>query len=106
MLLHVTFTPKTDTRVERNALMNRVYPKLRDFCHERGYEFQVVDMRWGVHDPFTDDHMIGEISLKELKACQALSTGPNFVVRRIIYCLFDETVVCTLFTYRGYYTVA
>lgn len=73
----------TDTRVERNALMSRVYPKLRDFCHEQGYEFQVVDMRWGVRDPCTDDHKISEISLKELHTCQELSTGPNFVVSRL-----------------------
>lgn len=73
----------TDTRVERNVLMSRVYPKLRDFCHEQGYEFQVVDMRWGVRDPCTDDHKISEISLKELHTCQELSTGPNFVVSRL-----------------------
>lgn len=83
---HMFFTiiPNADTRVERNALMSRVYPKLRDFSQEQGYEFQVVDMRWGVHDPCTDDHMIGEISQKELQACQALSTGPNFVVRSVL----------------------
>ena len=71
---------RTDTRVERNALISRVYPKLRDLCHDQGYEFQVVDMRWGVRDPCTNDHMISEISLKELHSCQELSTGPNFVV--------------------------
>jgi len=80
----------SDTRVERNALMSRVYPKLRDFCHEQGYEFQVVDMRWGVRDPCTDDHMISEISLKELHTCRELSTGPNFVVsslqNRLSFC--------------------
>ena len=43
----------------------------------------MVDMRWGVRDPCTDDHMISEISLKELHACQELSTGPNFVVRSL-----------------------
>ena len=63
--------------------MNRVYPKLREFCHEHGYEFHVVDMRWGVHDPCTDDHSISEISVKELRTCQELSTGPNFVVRSV-----------------------
>ena len=63
--------------------MTRVYPKLRELCHEHGYEFHVVDMRWGVHDPCTDDHSISEISLKELRTCQELSTGPNFVVRSV-----------------------
>lgn len=74
---------QTDTKVERSALMSRVYPKLRDYCHEVGYEFRVVDMRWGIHDPCTDNHMSSEVSLKELKTCQLLSTGPNFVVSSI-----------------------
>ena len=30
-----------DTEHERNALMEHVYPKLRQFCEKRGYEFQV-----------------------------------------------------------------
>lgn len=63
--------------------MSQVYPKLRDFCHEKGYEFQVVDMRWGIHDPCTDDHMFSEVSLEELNLCQELSTGPNFVVSNL-----------------------
>lgn len=44
---------------------------------------QVVDMRWGVRDESTDDHSTLELCLKELKACQDLSTGPNFVVNRL-----------------------
>ena len=74
-----------DTKVERNALMERVYPKLKTFCQKRGYEFQVVDMRWGVRDEATDDHMTSELCMKEIKDCQQLSTGPNFIVG---YCLF------------------
>ena len=60
--------------------MERVYPRLKDFCQERGYDFQVVDMRWGVRDEATDDHMTSELCMKEIFACQKLSTGPNFVV--------------------------
>ena len=37
-------------------------------------------MRWGVRDGSTDDHSTLELCLKELKACQELSTGPNFMV--------------------------
>ncbi|XP_077984832.1 NACHT domain- and WD repeat-containing protein 1-like [Glandiceps talaboti] len=69
----------TDTEHERNALMERVYPKLKKFCQERGYEFQVVDMRWGIRDEATDDHMGTELCLREIEACQKLSSGPNFV---------------------------
>ncbi|XP_022788384.1 NACHT domain- and WD repeat-containing protein 1-like [Stylophora pistillata] len=69
----------TDTSVERNTLMERVYPRLKSYCQERGYDFQVVDMRWGVRDESTDDHMTTELCMRELRACQKLSTGPNFI---------------------------
>ena len=41
---------------------------------------QVVDMRWGVRDEATDDHMTTELCMKEIDNCQRLSMGPNFVV--------------------------
>ena len=69
---------------ERNTLMKQAYPKVKAHCRKIGYEFQVVDMRWGVRDEATDDHMGTELCLKELKLCQKLSTGPNFVVRSSI----------------------
>ena len=62
--------------------MARVYPKLREYCRERGYDFQVVDMRWGVRDEATDDHMTSDLCMRELSKCQRLSTGPNFIVSR------------------------
>ena len=70
----------TDTKYERNALMERVYPKLKVFCQEQGYDFQIVDMRWGVREEAQNDHTTTDVCLKELRACQKLSTGPNFVV--------------------------
>lgn len=41
---------------------------------------QVVDMRWGVRDEATDDHMTTELCMREIMNCQRLSMGPNFVV--------------------------
>ncbi|EDO41687.1 predicted protein, partial [Nematostella vectensis] len=69
----------TDTSVERNALMSRVYPRLQSFCRERGYDFQVVDLRWGIREEAVDDHILTELCMKEIKECQKLSTGPNFI---------------------------
>ena len=63
--------------------MERVYPRLKSYCQERGYDFQVVDMRWGVRDESTDDHMTTELCMRELRACQKISTGPNFIVSLI-----------------------
>lgn len=42
---------------------------------------KVVDMRWGVRDEASDDHMTTSICLQEITKCQADSVGPNFVVR-------------------------
>ncbi|XP_067662722.1 NACHT and WD repeat domain-containing protein 2-like [Haliotis asinina] len=69
----------TDTRHERNALMERAYPALKEVCQQQGYEFQVVDMRWGIRDEATDDHMGTELCLREIDLCKKLSTGPSFV---------------------------
>lgn len=69
----------TDTKHERNTLMEKAYPRIKAFCQELGYDFQVVDMRWGIRDEATDNQMGTEICLRELTMCQKLSTGPNFV---------------------------
>ena len=45
--------------------------------------FEIVDMRWGVRDEATDDHMTTELCLNEIDNCQRLSTGPNFCVGRV-----------------------
>ena len=66
--------------------MRQAYPRVKAHCRKIGYEFQVVDMRWGVRDEATDDHMGTELCLKELKLCQKLSTGPNFVVSQHDIC--------------------
>lgn len=60
--------------------MKDVYPRLKKFCHEHGYEFQVVDMRWGIRDQSMDDHETMELCIREIKNCQNVSTGPSFVV--------------------------
>ena len=86
-----------DTFNERNALMERVYPKLKSYCQSVGYDFQVVDMRWGIRDEATDDHMTTELCMKELKACQDLSTGPNFIVSIVIFTIEVSDVIKTSF---------
>jgi len=70
----------TDTFVERNTLIEKVYPKIKQYCRSKyGFEFQVVDMRWGVHEEALDDHATTKICLNEIKVCQRLSAGPDFV---------------------------
>ncbi|XP_045162803.2 NACHT and WD repeat domain-containing protein 2-like [Mercenaria mercenaria] len=70
----------TDTREERNVLLEDVYPKLKSHCKKKyGMDFQLVDMRWGVPVESADDHQATELCLQEIRNCQRLSTGPNFV---------------------------
>ena len=88
------FLFNSDTQVERNALISRVYLKLKEFCHELGYEFHVVDIHWGIQDAFLDDHMSSEISKIELTTCQDLSTGPSFVVRYCNILFFFSFFLC------------
>ena len=51
------------------------------------YFLQVVDMRWGVRDEATDDHMTTTLCMQEIDNCQRLSIGPNFVVSRFFLSL-------------------
>eukprot|EP00794_Sanderia_malayensis_P012962 gene12962-14292_t len=69
----------TDTFVERNYLMHHVYPKIKKYCQEHGFEFQVVDMRWGVRHEAMDDHQVLHLCIKEIENCQKVSTGPYFL---------------------------
>ncbi|KAL3862495.1 hypothetical protein ACJMK2_008455 [Sinanodonta woodiana] len=70
----------TDTREERNLLLENVYPKLKTYCKEKhGLDFQLVDMRWGVPADATNDHQATTLCREEIYNCQRLSTGPNFV---------------------------
>ncbi|VDK17375.1 unnamed protein product [Anisakis simplex] len=89
----------TDTTVERNALMESVYPELKEFCREtHGLDFQVVDMRWGVRDEATDDHMTTKLCMTEIANCQRLSVGPNFVVflcQKYGYRPLPSEILCT-----------
>lgn len=65
---------------ERNRMMETTFPRLKEYCQQRGFEFQIVDMRWGIRDEATNDHMTTEICLYELANCQKYSAGPNFLV--------------------------
>lgn len=60
----------TDMSVERDLLMEDVYPYLREFCRSLGYNFSVADMRWGVRDEMTDEHQAVDICVTEVQRCK------------------------------------
>ncbi|XP_041466709.1 uncharacterized protein LOC121417179 isoform X3 [Lytechinus variegatus] len=69
----------TDFGAERAVLVAKAYPRLRAFCRDRGFEFQVCDMNWGLKDYSTDDHAYAASCLAELGECERVSKGPFFV---------------------------
>ncbi len=57
------------------------YPELQRYCNGLGLDFQVVDMRWGVTDDVINDQQVSQLCIRQIRSCQQLSRGPNFVVR-------------------------
>jgi hypothetical protein len=70
----------TDLKAERNALQQRVFPKLRKLCLSRGCRFQAIDLRWGVSEEAAVDQQTMVICLDELRRCQRITPRPNFIV--------------------------
>jgi WD40 repeat protein len=69
-----------DLKEERNALQRDVFPRLREFCHSQGADFQVIDLRWGIAEQTALNQQTVNICLEEIERCQLLSPKPNFLV--------------------------
>ena len=70
----------SDMKAERNALQERVFPKLRELCTQHGCRFQAIDLRWGVSEEAALDQQTMSVCLEEIRRCQRLTPRPNFVV--------------------------
>ncbi|XP_078378424.1 NACHT domain- and WD repeat-containing protein 1-like [Oculina patagonica] len=69
----------TDTREDRNSLLERVFEPIREDCQKLGIALEVVDLRWGVRDESVDDHRVLDICMEEIKRCQDKSLGYTFI---------------------------
>ncbi|HUT35333.1 MAG TPA: DUF4062 domain-containing protein [Planctomycetota bacterium] len=69
-----------DLIAERNALQEKAFPRLRDYCQKRGARFQAIDLRWGVSQEAALDQQTMRICFEELARCQQVSPKPNFIV--------------------------
>ncbi|XP_022082151.1 NACHT domain- and WD repeat-containing protein 1-like [Acanthaster planci] len=69
----------TDMKLERNLLMEDVYPFVREYARLIGLSFNPVDMRWGIRQTVCDAHQASEICLDEVERCRENSVGPFFV---------------------------
>jgi len=73
-----------DLKAERNALQEKVFPRLKALCAEQSAHFhasfQAIDLRWGVSEEAGRDQQTMAICLDEVKRCQKASPKPNFIV--------------------------
>ncbi|KAL9963654.1 hypothetical protein ACROYT_G027181 [Oculina patagonica] len=70
----------TDTAQESNLLIADVYPYLKLFGRKYGFEFAPSEMRWGIREESSSDHMTSIICMAEIARCQKESQGINYVV--------------------------
>ena len=70
----------SDMKQERNALQTDVFPKLERYCRQNGFQFQAIDLRWGVSSEAAFDHRTMRICFDELRRAQEISPRPNFLI--------------------------
>jgi hypothetical protein len=70
----------SDLKVERNALQEKVFPRLCDLAAAYNCKFQAIDLRWGVSEEAALDQQTMKICLTEVERCQKTSSRPNFIV--------------------------
>ena len=70
----------SDLKAERNALQEKVFPRLKKLAAANGCRFQAIDLRWGVSDEAALDQRTMKICLSEVDRCQNKSPRPNFIV--------------------------
>src|ERR1017187_4390879 len=70
----------TDLKHEREALQRDVFLELERFCVTRQFQFQAIDLRWGIPAEASLDHRTMQICFEELRRSQQVSPQPNFLV--------------------------
>ena len=70
----------SDLVAERNTLADRVWPELERHCQLQGFQFQAIDLRWGVSTEAGLDHRTMRICFEELRRSQIISPQPNFLI--------------------------
>ena len=70
----------SDMKHERNALQEDVFPRLELLCSRNGFQFQAIDLRWGVSSEAGLAHRTMRICFDELRRAQEISPEPNFLI--------------------------
>ena len=70
----------SDFNEEREVLNKRVSERLEEYCSNRGYDFQFIDLRWGVNSESALNQRTMDICLNEVRRCLEYSPKPNFLL--------------------------
>lgn len=65
---------------ERRILNEEVFPIISNYCEDKGFVFQVVDLRYGVPLAASEDHTIMKICLEEVERCRNTGYYLNFLM--------------------------
>ncbi len=70
----------SDLKAERNALREKVFPRLDALSAQYHTRFQAIDLRWGISEEAAVNQKTITICLQELKRCQTITPRPNFII--------------------------
>lgn len=69
-----------DMERERNAIQRIVVPRMKRKCADKGYQFEMVDLRWGISEEASQAHRTMSICLEELERSRLLSPKPCLLI--------------------------
>ncbi|MBV6439996.1 MAG: hypothetical protein EPGJADBJ_01658 [Saprospiraceae bacterium] len=64
---------------EREILQKTIFPEIEQYCLEKGYTFQGVDLRWGIQEEAQLDQKTMDICQEEIRICKSYP-HPNFLI--------------------------
>lgn len=64
-----------DLMPEREVLIKKIFPKLRELCRERGAYFTEIDLRWGITAEEARTGKVVRICLEEIDKCRPYFIG-------------------------------
>ena len=69
-----------DTLYERNFILEDVLPYIKECARCRGLDVALSEMRFGIRDAASSDNRTSEICMEELKHCQDVSAGIDYIL--------------------------
>jgi hypothetical protein len=68
-----------DFHCEREVLQTKIFPSIKEYCYQKGYIFQPIDLRWGINEEAQLDQKTLDLCLSEVRSCKGYPY-PNFLL--------------------------